>query len=116
MDIDAAFDDLQSKVNAPPEAVKEARRRRDLFRDAFGGEADVTETVPSGSLARGSQKDPINDVDVIIVFDQDEHPDWGQPGSSAADALDHVQARVHGSRRCAKRPMRSCREAPCGPG
>jgi Second Messenger Oligonucleotide or Dinucleotide Synthetase domain len=95
MDIDAAFDDLQSKVNAPPEAVKEARRRRDLFRDAFGGEADVTETVPSGSLARGSQKDPINDVDVIIVFDQDEHPDWGQPDSSAADALDHVQARVH---------------------
>jgi hypothetical protein len=95
VDIDAAFDELQTEVNAPPESVTEARRRRDLFRDAFGGEGDVTETLPSGSLARGSQKDPINDVDVIIVFDGNDHPDWGLPGSSAGEALDHVQQRVH---------------------
>src|SRR5262245_42744846 len=68
MDLNKAFDDLQRTVNASPEAVKEARRRRDLFRDAFAAEADVAETVPSGSLARGSQKDPIHDVDVIIVY------------------------------------------------
>lgn len=95
MDISKAFDDLQTEVNAPPESVKEARRRRDLFRDAFDGDDDVTETVPSGSLARGSQKDPVHDVDVIIVFDPDEHPDWGSPGPSAGASLDHVQARVH---------------------
>lgn len=95
MDIEKAFDELQTEVNAPPEAVKEARRRRDLFQDAFRGEHDVGETLPSGSLARGSQKDPINDVDVIIVFDEGAHPDWGLPGASAGSALDHVQERVH---------------------
>jgi hypothetical protein len=95
MDISQAFDDLQKAVNASPDAVKEARRRRDLFRDAFASDADVTETVPSGSLARGSQKDPIHDVDVIVIFDPAEHPDWGEPGASAGDALDHVQSRVH---------------------
>ncbi len=94
MDIDKAFDDLQKAVNASPEAVKEARRRRDLFRDAFGGEADVNETIASGSLARGSQKDPIHDVDVIVVFDPDEHRDWGARGASAGAALEHVQSRV----------------------
>jgi hypothetical protein len=95
MDLDKAFDDLQRAVNASPEAVKEARRRRDLFRDAFATEADVVETVPSGSLARGSQKDPIHDVDVIVIYDAAAHPDWGTPGASAGDALDHVQGRVH---------------------
>jgi hypothetical protein len=95
MDISKAFDDLQTAVNASPESVKEARRRRDLFRNAFGGDEDVTEGVPSGSLARGSQKDPIHDVDVIIVFDPDAHSDWGTPGPSAGAALDHVQSRVH---------------------
>lgn len=95
MDIEDAFDELQKEVNAPLVAVKEARRRRDLFQDAFRGEHDVTETLPSGSLARGSQKDPINDVDVIIVYDQEAHPAWGLPGASAGDALDHVQERVH---------------------
>jgi hypothetical protein len=95
MNIDRAFDDLQREVNAPPEAVAEARRRRNLFCSAFQTDDDVVECVHSGSLARGSQKDPINDVDEIIVFDRAAHPDWGQPGPSAAAALDHVQSRVH---------------------
>lgn len=95
MDINAAFDTLQQNVNAPPHAVEEARRRRNMFCDAFSGDADVTECVHSGSLARGSQKDPIHDVDEIIVFDQEAHPKWGQPGPSAGDALDHVRERVN---------------------
>jgi Second Messenger Oligonucleotide or Dinucleotide Synthetase domain len=94
MDIDRAFDDLQQEVNAPPEAVAEARRRRNLFCSAFQTDDDVSECVHSGSLARGSQKDPINDVDEIIVFDQEAHPDWGSPGPSAGEALDHVRKRV----------------------
>jgi Second Messenger Oligonucleotide or Dinucleotide Synthetase domain len=94
VNIENAFDDLQTEVNAPPALVKEARRRRDLFQDAFRGEDDVVETLPSGSLARGSQKDPINDVDVIIVFDAGAHPNWGQSGASAGESLDHVQERV----------------------
>jgi hypothetical protein len=95
VDINAAFDQLQEEVNAPPEAVEEARRRRNLFCAAFMGDDDVTGCVHSGSLARGSQKDPIKDVDEIIVFDPEAHPDWGQPGPSAGEALDHVRARVN---------------------
>jgi hypothetical protein len=95
LDIEAAFGELQQTVNAPIESVKEARRRRDLFQDAFAGDEDVTHTLPSGSLARGSQKDPIHDVDLIIVFDPDFHPTWGQPGTSAGEALEHTQKRVN---------------------
>lgn len=94
MNIEHAFDDLQTEVNALQSAVDKARARRDLFRDAFDGDDGVVERVPSGSLARGSHKDPIHDVDMIIVFDDDSFPDWGSPGSSAEDALRYTQARV----------------------
>jgi hypothetical protein len=76
--------------------VKEARRRRDLFKDAFADESDVAEAViASGSLARSTQRDPINDVDVIIVFDGDVHPEWGQPGESAQEALEYTGKRIN---------------------
>ncbi|HEY8465208.1 MAG TPA: nucleotidyltransferase [Solirubrobacterales bacterium] len=74
--------------------MKEARARRDLFRKAFEPESDVIEVIPSGSLARSTQREPINDVDVIIVFNAADHPGWGQDGSSADDALGYLQQRV----------------------
>ena len=96
MDISWAFDQFQAAVNADPEAVKEGRRRRDLFIDALKGQDDVIEAYPSGSLARSTQIEPINDVDVVVVFDPDHHPDWGQPGNSAEEALGELQGRVGG--------------------
>lgn len=89
-----AFSDFQRTVNADGEAVAEARRRRDLFRGAFGQLPDVEEVIPSGSLARGTQKDPIHDVDLVIVFSQSDHPDWGTPGASATDALNYTREKV----------------------
>ena len=50
------FNTFQGVVNAEVEAVREARSRRDLFKGAFGTEDDVLEVLPSGSLARGTQK------------------------------------------------------------
>jgi hypothetical protein len=94
MSLSDDFDALQQEVNADPEHVTEARRRRAVILGAFAREPDVLETVPSGSLARGSQIDPIHDVDLIIVFDPDEHPSWGAPGGSAREALELLQARV----------------------
>lgn len=90
-----AFSEFQSAVNADMEAVREARRRRDIFKAAFAGESDVLEVIPSGSLARGTQKDPIHDVDLIVVYDAEAHEDWGFPGDSATSALDHVRGRVN---------------------
>lgn len=96
MSVNDAFKAFQDVVNADITAVKEARTRRDLFKEAFGPLPDVDEVIPSGSLARGTQKDPIRDVDVIIVFNGDDHPDWGEPGASAKDALDYTREHVHG--------------------
>lgn len=94
MNIYGAFDQFQRIVNADTDQVKEARRRRDLFKSAFSGDDDVLTVVPSGSLARGTQKNPIHDVDTIVVFKRTDHPEWGEPGGSAEDALSHTQGRV----------------------
>jgi hypothetical protein len=94
MDLDKAFNDLQSAADADLDQVTEARERRQTFKDAFKTEDEVAEVFGSGSLARSTQRDPINDVDLVVVFDPDEHPDWGKAGSSAEDSLDHTQTLV----------------------
>lgn len=96
MSVTDAFKAFQDVVNADITAVREARARRDLFKEAFGPLTDVEEVIPSGSLARGTQKDPIRDVDVIVVFNGDDHPGWGKPGASAKGALDYTREHVHG--------------------
>jgi predicted nucleotidyltransferase len=95
MSVSSAFDDFQRSVNASSDQVQSARERRDLFRDAFRTCADVDEVVPSGSLARGTQKRPIHDVDIIIVFSREEHPEWGVTSDSVEEALNLTQTRVN---------------------
>jgi hypothetical protein len=92
--VDSGFNTMQSTVNVDADDLKEARRRRDLFRKELVKDPDVVEVRPSGSLARGTHKDPVNDVDIVVVFDAAAHPDWNQPGRSADDALAHVQDAV----------------------
>jgi hypothetical protein len=94
MDLNTAFDELQRTADADPDQVAEARRRRDLFDTAFSPLGEVAEVISSGSLARSTQREPINDVDLVIVFNAADHPDWGQPGESAGAALDHLQVKV----------------------
>ncbi|MGY1810637.1 hypothetical protein ACI8AF_24985 [Blastococcus sp. SYSU D00669] len=89
-----AFDRFQTVVNADPEHVREARRRRDVFCQAFRTLPDCTEQLPSGSLARGTQRDPIHDVDLIMVFDPAMHPTWDAGPGSADEALRYVRDRV----------------------
>ena len=69
MSVATGFDDMQVVANATPEAVREARRRRDVFRGALEGATDVVEVIPTGSVARGTHKAPIHDVDVVAVYD-----------------------------------------------
>ncbi len=56
--VTGGFDDLQGTANASAEAVKEARRRRDVFRDALGRTADVMEVIATGSISRGPTRTP----------------------------------------------------------
>ncbi len=95
MDLNAAFDDYQKTVDADPEQVALARERRDIFSDALRAEGDVVEVFGSGSLRRSTQLKPVHDVDLIVVFDGKQHTDWGSPGTSSQDALDHVRKRVN---------------------
>ncbi len=97
MSVESGFDDLQQDVDADVDAVHEARRRRDVFRTALGGLDEVKEVIPSGSLARGTHKDPIHDVDLIVVFRDDAHPEWhsGDESDDTADeALEHTRGRI----------------------
>jgi hypothetical protein len=95
MSVYEAFEAFQTTVNVDPKALTAAFERRRFFHDALGGEDDVLDVVASGSLARGTHKHPINDVDVIVIYDLDQHPDWGKPGESAADALTHTGRRIN---------------------
>lgn len=94
MSVETGFDTLQTTVNVDPDDLRKARARRDLFRAALIEEVDVLEVRVSGSLARGTHKDPVNDVDLIVVFDSLPHPDWNKPGASAGAALAHAQGAV----------------------
>jgi hypothetical protein len=94
MSIEQAFDDFQDVVNAEKAHVDLARERRDVFKKAFSTEADVVEVFGSGSLARSTQLDPVHDVDLVIVYRAEDHPEWGQPGASAAEALEYTRGRV----------------------
>jgi hypothetical protein len=95
MDITNAFADLHKVADADPKQVAEGRRRRDLFRGAFCPQEEIDDVVPSGSLARSTQRDPINDVDVILLYEAEPYPDWGAEDDSAEDALKHTATRVN---------------------
>ncbi|WP_306357927.1 MULTISPECIES: nucleotidyltransferase [unclassified Nocardia] len=90
MSVFAAFDAYQATVDADPAQVALARERRDVFVGALENAKGVVEVVKSGSLQRSTQLQPIHDVDLIVVFDTEEHSSWGQSGASSAQALEHV--------------------------
>lgn len=96
MDLERAFDDLQATVDADQALVDEARDRRNKIAAAFRKGSDVDETVYIGSIARATQIEPIKDVDLVVVYDQADHHDWGKEGSSAEEALEETQSRVVG--------------------
>lgn len=92
----SAFDDYQKVVDAEKEHVDEARDRRNVFCRAFKTVPSCTEQIPSGSLARGTERDPIHDVDLIMVFDPTLHPTWGGGSGTAEAALEYTRGEVNG--------------------
>lgn len=86
---ETAFSAYESIVNAEPERLVDARLRRDAFVGAFESEDDVIDARPIGSLARKTQKSPLNDVDILVVFDGAHHPGWGTTvcDGTAAEAI-----------------------------
>jgi hypothetical protein len=96
MSLGEAFDAFQDEVDAEPTQVKEARARRETFKGALGGEADIVEVWGSGSLRRSTHIGPkIHDLDLVVIFKWDDHPGWGEPGDSAGDALHVLGGKVN---------------------
>lgn len=89
--VDSGFNELQRHVDVPKDVMDCARKRRGVFCAVLPHAEDVTKVRPSGSLKRGTRKDPLHDVDLIVIFSAGMHPQWGQPGPSAEDALRRTQ-------------------------
>jgi predicted nucleotidyltransferase len=95
MSVFDSFARFRKSVDADPEQVVEARERRIKFENALLREPDVVEVIRSGSLARGTHKAPIHDVDLVVVYERELHQDWDQVGTSAEEALQHTREIVH---------------------
>lgn len=94
MSVNGAFDDYQDTIDEDPAVLAKARERRAKFKAAFTDEPDVEEVWSSGSLRRSTQLAPLHDLDLVVVYDEEQQPTWGQPGDSSAAALEHVAGRV----------------------
>ena len=92
MTVESGFDALQQEVDVPTDVLEAARARRDVFVTVLPTADEVQKVRRSGSLKRGTHKDPLHDVDLIVVYHADRHPDWGQPGQSAEESLRRTSA------------------------
>jgi hypothetical protein len=93
-----AFAEAGRLMQADPLMALLDRWRRSAVIDALRGYPDVAEAIPSGSLARGTRPEHVHNVDLIVVFDQAKHADWGGGGSALA-ALEHLQTALRGVRK-----------------
>jgi hypothetical protein len=92
---DNGFESFHRKIKSEPLGVLLAKWQRDAFIAKLKQLPDVEEVIPSGSLARGTQIGPVHDVDLIVVFDKAEHPDFGHGGpESAQAALTYLQRKL----------------------
>lgn len=93
---ETAFKRFETTVNADPDQLTEARLRRDAFVDALTSEAVVERARAIGSLARKTQKAPLNDVDILMVYDASKRPSWGSDAidGTSAEALEETATRI----------------------
>ncbi|MGC4175343.1 hypothetical protein [Demequina sp.] len=91
MTVNESFIALQEHVDGDVALAQLARERRDIFKDALRSSDDVESVWGSGSLRRSTQLQPIHDVDLVVEFDRTAHPDWGNAGASASEALERCR-------------------------
>ena len=97
MESDDGFRSFSRAIESDPIGVLLAKWRRDAFIKKLVDLPDVDEVIESGSLARGTQIGPVHDVDLIVVFDSSQHPDYGikdrsgKAVESAQAAMTHLE-------------------------
>ncbi|MFJ3490616.1 nucleotidyltransferase family protein [Leifsonia aquatica] len=78
--ISDVLDDVRSQIDADEEALREARNRLELVRDAASSYPGALRTYRSGSLAVHTMLDPVNDGDGGLVLDRRFHQSLGPEG------------------------------------
>src|SRR5215217_6725814 len=80
MTMNDLFEDARQRIAVPDDVLKEARKRRDKIRDIVAEEFATLRTFGSGSLAHGTQNDPLNDADAGVVLDRRVYENLGPDG------------------------------------
>jgi hypothetical protein len=93
MESDDGFRSFSQAIASDPIGILLAKWRRDVFIRKLKQLPDVVDVIPSGSLTRGTQIGPVHDVDLIVVFDSAQHPDYGIKGKSGK-AAESAQAAI----------------------
>lgn len=95
MNVDDAFDQIDKIITPSARHEATTRERIARFTEVLQGLDGGIEVAPSGSWARRTALGPVHDVDLIVVFAPDRHPDWdGGPGTAEA-ALRHVEQAIN---------------------
>jgi hypothetical protein len=69
MTVNDLFEEARARIAVPDEVLKEARKRRGVIRGIVGEEGTAPRTFELGSLAHGTQNDPLNDVNAGVVLE-----------------------------------------------
>src|SRR5829696_2891456 len=92
LSISELFDKARRRIAVPDEVLKKARERRDRIRGVVAEEFAVLRTFSSGSLAHGTQNDPLNDADAGVVLDRRVYDDLGPDGKGPCAIVEEVRA------------------------
>jgi hypothetical protein len=90
---DASSHDKRT-IESDPIGVLLAKWQRDALIGKLEQLPDVAEVIPSGSLTQGTQIGPVHGIDLIVMFERSEHPDYGSGRESAQAAMEHLQAEL----------------------
>jgi hypothetical protein len=89
--VNELFEEARARIAVPDGVLKEARKRRDRIRKIVEEEFATLRTLPSGSLAHGTQNDPLNDADAGVVLDRRVYEDLGPDGEGPCAIVEEVR-------------------------
>lgn len=91
MTVNELFKEARRRIAVPDDVLKQARKRRDAIRSIVEGEFDTLRTFGSGSLAHGTQNDPLNDADAGVVLDRRVYDDLGPDADGPCATVEEIR-------------------------
>lgn len=91
MTINDLFEQARKRIAVPDRVLKEARKRRDEVKGIVEEEFCTLRSFGSGSVAHGTQNDPLNDADGGVVLDRNVYRDLGPEGEGPCKKVEEVR-------------------------